>query len=60
MAENKIANEDTVLAFGKYKGSTVATVAEQDPKYLIWAEKNIEWFSIDPELMESIHYNAAN
>ena len=42
------------LWFGKYKGDTVDSVAEKDPKYLIWAHEEIEWFKLPKEMYEAL------
>lgn len=31
---------DHVMAFGKYKGMTLADIADQDPSYVIWLTDN--------------------
>lgn len=45
---------DDVLNFGKYKGSTVDSVLEEDPKYLLWALENVERFEVDKALQDAI------
>lgn len=38
-----------VFTFGKYKGERVDIVIEKDPDYVIWADRNIDFFSISGE-----------
>lgn len=40
---------DSVLAFGKHQGKTVAFVSETDPMYLEWCLNNIDGFELDEE-----------
>lgn len=49
----KIYNLKDKLNFGKYSGLTIKSVLSSDPSYLIWANYNIKWFSLKPEIYES-------
>lgn len=42
--------KDTVIPFGKYKGKTGAYVAQRDPRYILWIERNLDRISIDASL----------
>lgn len=42
------------LWFGKHKGETVDSVAENDPAYLVWAHENIDWFKLTKEQYEAL------
>lgn len=41
----------SVLMFGKYKDKTVDEVLDSDPKWLIWADENVEFFELDKNAM---------
>ncbi len=43
-----------VLDFGKYNEHTVEQVIFYDPKYLLWALKDIDGFSLSEEILNSI------
>ncbi len=34
------------MTFGKYKGKPVADVIEKDPRYALWAHRNVEFFKL--------------
>lgn len=40
---------ESIFQFGKYKGKTVEEVTNENPEYLLWCVKNIEWFDLDDE-----------
>lgn len=42
----------TIFTFGKYKGMTVTEVIDTNPRYLSWAENNIDGFILAPEVEE--------
>lgn len=44
---SKVLNLDTVLSFGRYKGSSVKTVVYEDPEYLLWLEEDTDWHLSD-------------
>ena len=46
--------DDAALWFGKYKGRTVATIADIDPSYLIWAHDNVEGFKLPMDRYEEL------
>jgi hypothetical protein len=35
------------LTFGKYKDKSLFDVAQENPQYLLWCDKNIPWFNLD-------------
>ena len=37
-----------MITFGKYKGKTVDQVIHINPRYVQWAEENVEFFSLSP------------
>lgn len=43
----KVLHSDDILPFGKYKGQTIKTIAENDYQYLMWVKDNSEDFIID-------------
>ena len=42
----------STLTFGKHKGSTVASILQDDPGYLIWCEENMDHFLLDDEVRD--------
>lgn len=51
-------DENGVLVFGKYKGSIVENVADDDPKYIRWMLDTLDLTRRERELLEenSTHY----
>jgi len=47
-----ISSEATKLTFGKHKGKTITQVLQDDPGWLVWADKNVEFFKLDLRLCE--------
>lgn len=49
---NRTPEDDAkyVVCFGKYKGTPLLTVAEQHPKYIVWACENTETAFCSPSL----------
>ena len=39
----------TTFTFGMYKGKDVDTIISINPKYVLWAEKNVSYFTLTPE-----------
>lgn len=37
------------FTFGKYKGEKIDIIIEVNPKYVLWAERNVSYFSLTPE-----------
>lgn len=37
------------FTFGKYKGEKIDEIIEVNPKYVLWAERNVSYFSLTPE-----------
>lgn len=37
-----------MITFGKYKGKAVDQVIHINPRYVQWAEENVEFFSLSP------------
>lgn len=50
----KFYDIDSVFAFGKYEGQTIAEVYEKDPKYLKYCEENIDEFYVSPSVMREL------
>jgi len=50
---------DDVLQFGKYKGSTIGEIADEDPKYLEWCLDN-DVFAMRDEDEETIRQDAVD
>lgn len=42
----KIYNKDYKLQFGKYEGKSVGYIMKKNPSYLLWCDREIEWFKI--------------
>jgi uncharacterized protein (DUF3820 family) len=55
MSTATIANESTVLTFGKFKGRTVGELIKENPAYLLWAHEKVEFFELPPELLARLH-----
>lgn len=41
-----------IMTFGKYKGKMVADVIAQNPRYALWAHKNVEFFKLSPSQIQ--------
>lgn len=52
--EASVFRKHYTLTFGKYKGKKIEDVIEEDPKYLLWAHENIEWFQLSDEALEDV------
>ncbi len=50
---------NTKLSFGKYAGLTVSAVASFNPRYLIWACRNLDSVTLDDVAMNAIRSAAA-
>ena len=37
------------FTFGKYKGEKIDIIIEVNPKYVLWAERNVSYFSLTKE-----------
>lgn len=57
---SKILNKSYKFTFGKYKGSTIEYIAETNPSYIIWVSENIEWVTIDEEIVTECRKMYAN
>ena len=51
---------DDVLQFGKYKGSTIGEIADEDPKYLEGCLDNVDDFAMSDEDEETIRQDATD
>lgn len=40
------------LTFGKYKGRTVESVAPENPQYLLWAQRTIDWCNFEDDMVK--------
>lgn len=49
----KILTLEDEFTFGKHKGETVAEVCDDDPGYILWASKNIDWIEFDKGIVEA-------
>ena len=58
MKREPIRDRDTVLAFGKYKGESIADVMEENPQYLVWLHNNSEYFELHADLLEECEEGA--
>lgn len=43
-----------LLPYGKYKGRSVAYVAEMNPSYILWWAKSVSKYPINPEVIEEL------
>lgn len=50
--ESRIYTLDDIINFGKYKGKSVHKVLHTDPSYLVWANKEIEWFNLSEGVLD--------
>lgn len=48
----KKLSTDSIITFGKYKNQPMFSIIEEDPSYIRWAIKNVEWFRLDKEAMD--------
>lgn len=48
------------MTFGRYKGRTIEEMLEEAPDYLIWANSNIDWFKLEPGILEEAYENSSN
>lgn len=48
MTDKKITSKRK-FTFGKYKGKCIDTIIVVNPKYALWAERNVSYFSLTPE-----------
>lgn len=48
MSDKKITRKPA-FTFGKYKGEEIDMIIEVNPKYVLWAERNVSYFSLTPE-----------
>lgn len=46
--------DDKVTFGSKHKGTTWREVVDKDPGWVSWAHKNVEWLSLDPEILRAI------
>lgn len=37
------------FTFGMYKGEDIDTIIKENPKYVLWAEQNVSYFSLTQE-----------
>ena len=49
-----LANPTTIITFGKYKEESVGDVLKHDASYLLWAVENVEFFDVEPYLLDMI------
>jgi len=45
------------ITFGKYRGETWGTILDTNPSYIVWADDNVEWLSIPPEIVTQARAN---
>lgn len=43
-------DKNSILSFGKYKGKTGYEVACTNPSYILWIERNLDFYTISPAL----------
>jgi hypothetical protein len=49
---DKILTLDGKVTFGKYKGYTVQYVLDENPRYLVWASENVEFFKVEQGILD--------
>lgn len=49
--KDKLLTTEDKLTFGKYKGYTVEWVLYENPEYLVWAHKNVNFFKLQPKVL---------
>ena len=40
---------NNTFTFGMYKGKSIDVIISINPKYVLWAEKNVSYFTLTPE-----------
>lgn len=50
MGKYKVDYDDE-MNFGVYCGRTIRQVMAENPSYLLWCHKNIEWFFLPEEII---------
>lgn len=48
-----IYSQGEVLLFGKFAGTPIETIVEQNPSYIKWALENVTSFAISPDLLDA-------
>lgn len=48
LSDKKITRKPA-FTFGMYKGEEVDIIIQVNPKYVLWAERNVSYFSLTPE-----------
>lgn len=41
-----------MIKYGKYKGQSESKIINIDPRYALWAHKNVWWFNLNPRQIE--------
>ncbi len=49
-----------VVTFGRWKGHTLQTVLDEDPDYIIWIEKHVDFFKIDEDIIQQAYEEMNN
>ena len=47
--EYKVYRKECHFNFGKHKGETLTTVANEEPTYIWWCIENVDWFVISED-----------
>lgn len=50
----KKLDETYIFTFGKYKGLSVNEILDDDPSYLVWANKEVQWFKLKKEVYDLV------
>lgn len=55
-----VSDLKTKMWFGKYKGHTIESILEENPKYLLWAHSKTSIFRMTDELIAEAEERASN
>lgn len=47
-----ISDLNWVFTFGKYRGNSLEFVLELDCQYILYCQKNIDWFDVSYDILE--------
>jgi hypothetical protein len=53
-SKKRIWGPETVMGFGKFREKTAREVATIEPTYLLWCQKNVEFFELDEDFQLEI------
>ena len=60
MQYRKELQDDWIFNFGKYEEIAFSAVLAQDPSYILWCARTINWFKVSPEVLAKASMRVAN